>query len=111
MVTRRFTLAACLVATLVGGGFTLRAQGGKPEATSLSGKPLYPPTPIPNQARLEKDLQDAQAVADPSSADAMIWIGRRLGYLWRYQDAIAQFTPNRWHRPFHSNTDGSLAYQ
>jgi len=26
-------------------------------------------------------------------------------------DAIAQFAPNRWHRPFYSNTDGSLAYQ
>ena len=26
-------------------------------------------------------------------------------------DAIKQFTPNRWHRPFHLNTDGSLAFQ
>jgi tetratricopeptide (TPR) repeat protein len=70
----------------------LDAQGRKPEATSLGGKPLYPPTPIPNQARLEKDLQEALAAADPTTADAMIWIGRRYGYLWRYQDAISQFT-------------------
>jgi tetratricopeptide (TPR) repeat protein len=70
----------------------LLAQSGKPEATSLAGKALFPPSPIPNQAKLEEDLQEAQSAASPSSADAMIWIGRRLGYLWRYQDAIAQFT-------------------
>jgi tetratricopeptide (TPR) repeat protein len=81
-------VAAVVVCAAVG----LLAQSGKPEATSLSGKPLYPPSPIPNQAKLEKDLQEAQSVANPATADAMIWIGRRLGYLWRYQDAIAQFT-------------------
>jgi tetratricopeptide (TPR) repeat protein len=63
-----------------------------PEATSLTGKPLYPPDPIPNRERLEKDLQDAQSVADPTTAEAMIWLGRRQAYLWRYQDAIATFT-------------------
>lgn len=73
-------------------GLGLLAQSGKPEATSLAGKALFPPSPIPNQAKLEEDLQEAQSAASPSSADAMIWIGRRLGYLWRYQDAIAQFT-------------------
>ena len=77
-------------------GVALLAQAGMPEATSLFGKPLSPPSPIPNQAKLEKDLQDAQSVADTSSADAMIWIGRRLGYLWRYQDAIA--TVHQGHR-------------
>jgi tetratricopeptide (TPR) repeat protein len=71
---------------------TAAAQARKPEATSLNGKALFPPSPIPNQARLEKDLQEAQSVANPATADAMVWIGRRLGYLWRYQDAIAQFT-------------------
>jgi tetratricopeptide (TPR) repeat protein len=73
-------------------GMTLHAQTARPEATSLSGRPLFPPTPIPNQAKLEKDLQEAQSVANTTTAEAMIWIGRRLGYLWRYQDAIAQFT-------------------
>lgn len=73
-------------------GMTLQAQTRKPEATSLSGRALYPPTPIPNQAKLEKDLQEAQSVANTTTAEAMIWIGRRLGYLWRYQDAIAEFT-------------------
>ena len=82
-----------MVAAVIGGAWVaVAAQAGKPEATSLSGMPLYPPSPIPNQAKLEKDLQEAQSAANPTSADAMIWIGRRLGYLWRYQDAIAQFT-------------------
>ena len=92
MVTRRVRLGLYVLATVVAAGLVLQAQTGKPEATSLSGKPLYPPNPIPNQAKLEKDLQDAQAAPNQASADAMIWVGRRLGYLWRYQDAIAQFT-------------------
>jgi tetratricopeptide (TPR) repeat protein len=70
----------------------VQAQTGKPEATSLAGKPLYPPNPIPNREKLEKDLQEAQSVANPTTAEALIWIGRRQAYLWRYQDAIATFT-------------------
>ena len=31
-------------------------------------------------------------VADYLPADAIIWVGRRLGYLWRYQDAIQMFS-------------------
>jgi len=65
----------------------------KPEATSLSGKPLVP-IALPNRAKLEADLAQAEKdlAAKPNDADAMIWVGRRLGYLWRYQDAIAMFT-------------------
>ena len=92
MVTRRMRLGLWMLAPIVGAALVLHAQGGKPEATSLAGTPLYPPKPIPNQVKLEKDLQEAQAAPNQSSADSMIWVGRRLGYLWRYQDAIAQFT-------------------
>jgi tetratricopeptide (TPR) repeat protein len=82
-----------VVATVIGSAWVgVQAQAGNPEATSLSGRPLFPPSPIPNQAKLEQDLKDAQSVADTTTADAMIWVGRRLGYLWRYQDAIAQFS-------------------
>ena len=65
----------------------------KPEATSLSGKPLVP-IELPNRAKLEADLTQAEKdlAANPKSVDAMIWVGRRLGYLWRYQDAIAMFS-------------------
>ena len=86
---KRIVLAILTTALAVGG---VQAQTGKPEATSLAGKALYPPNPIPNREKLEKDLQEAQSVANPTTAEALIWIGRRQAYLWRYQDAIATFT-------------------
>lgn len=71
------------------------AQQSTPEATSLSGKPLSstPPTGE-TKARLEADLAKAQADydRDPSSADAAIWLGRRLAYLGRFRDAIDVYT-------------------
>jgi len=68
------------------------ATQGEPEALSLSGRPLYPPDPIPNREKLEGDLREAQSVADPTTAEAMIWLGRRQAYLWRFRDAIATFS-------------------
>ena len=66
-----------------------------PEATSLLGKPLIPP-PLPDEvrARLEADLTAARAALEraPDDGDSLIWVGRRLGYLGRYRDAIAVFT-------------------
>src|SRR5215217_8469033 len=66
-----------------------------PEATSLAGKPLFsvPPTGD-TKVRLESDLAKAQADydRDPSSADAAIWLGRRLAYLGRFRDAIDVYT-------------------
>jgi tetratricopeptide (TPR) repeat protein len=66
----------------------------KPEATSLSGKPLLIPATIANQQKLEGDLAQAQKTlaANPKDAEAIIWVGRRYGYLWRFNDAIATFT-------------------
>src|SRR5918993_4864366 len=71
----------------------LTAALQKPEATSLSGKPLYP-IELPNRQKLEADLAQAQTdlAARPNDADAIIWVGRRYGYLWQYQDAIATFS-------------------
>ena len=65
-----------------------------PEATSVLGKPLYRPATIPNQQKLEADLAQAEKdlAARPNDAEAMIWVGRRLGYLWRFNDAIAMFS-------------------
>ncbi|MEP6906668.1 MAG: hypothetical protein ABI858_01615, partial [Pseudoxanthomonas sp.] len=61
---------------------------------SLSGKSLLPPDPIPNQSKLQDDLTSARATleANPEDPEAMIWVGRRLGYLWRYQEAIDVFS-------------------
>lgn len=41
-------------------------------------------------ANMESALADHEA--DPHDADALIWYGRRLGYLQQYRDAIAVFT-------------------
>ena len=70
-----------------------QAPTTKPEATSLAGKPLYP-IELADRAKLEADLAQAEKelAARPNDADAIIWVGRRLGYLWRYQDAIAMFS-------------------
>jgi len=64
------------------------------EATSFHGEPLARPTlSAEAQATQERLLAEAQAAltANPNDADAAIWVGRRLGYLGRYRDAIAAF--------------------
>jgi tetratricopeptide (TPR) repeat protein len=65
------------------------------EATSLLGTPLVPP-PLPDSvhARYAERLREAEAALarDPRSADAAIWVGRRLAYLGRYRAAIDTFT-------------------
>ena len=65
------------------------------QATSLLGKPLIP-TPPSAEARapLEKNLAAARAEYEKNadSADAIIWLGRRLAYLGRYRDAIEVFS-------------------
>jgi tetratricopeptide (TPR) repeat protein len=65
-----------------------------PEATSLAGKPLMIPATIPDQQKLEANLAQAERTlaANPKDPEALIWVGRRLGYLWRYNDAIARFS-------------------
>lgn len=71
------------------------AAAPEPEARSLTGAPLYAPELAPDtRARLESDLARAQADYDaaPTDADAIIWLGRRLGYLGRYRDAIDVFS-------------------
>lgn len=46
------------------------------------------------QARQLQQLAEAEAAleANPNSADALIWVGRRQAYLARYDDAIRTFT-------------------
>lgn len=68
-------------------------QAPAPEATSLLGTPLVPMA-LANREQLEANLAEAEDALrkDPDSAEALIWVGRRQGYLWRYRDAIATFT-------------------
>ena len=60
------------------------------EATSLLGAPLQRPALSPTaRRRLELDLESARlALADAPSEQRTIWVGRRLGYRGRYDEAI-----------------------
>ena len=66
----------------------------KPEATSLLGKPLFPPALAADaQAKMEAERAAAfsRASAEPS-AENIIWLGRRTAYLGRFREAIGVFT-------------------
>lgn len=63
-----------------------------PEAFSLFGEPLYPLTfAAAEQAKLDSNLLRAQRelATQPNDPERIIWVARRLGYLWRYQEALA----------------------
>lgn len=67
---------------------------GSAEATSLLGKPLTrPPIPADQRNALETNLDAAQASFDQNpTEDNTVWLGRRLAYLGRFNDAVAVFT-------------------
>jgi len=66
-----------------------------PEVTSLIGVPLYRPL-LSDERRTALEANLASAAADYSAAprdeDAIVWYGRRLAYLSRYNDAIAVYS-------------------
>ncbi len=79
-------------------GVAVAAENDTPENVvrmSLIGTTLREPDWSPEtKARLEKDLEIAHAVmlVAPERENSYIWLGRRLGYLVRYQEAIDVFT-------------------
>jgi tetratricopeptide (TPR) repeat protein len=87
---RTRTLAALVCAVVLAQPVSSQQQ---PEATSVSGKPLFRIT-LSDQQKLEANLAQAESdlAARPNDADAIIWAGRRLAYLWRYRDAIAMYS-------------------
>lgn len=50
-----------------------------PEATSLSGTPLYVPATLPNRQKLDADLEQAlkTLASSPNDPESLIWVGRR----------------------------------
>jgi tetratricopeptide (TPR) repeat protein len=71
------------------------AHGPQPEARAVDGRQLWPPPMTPQvQSKREADLAAAREAlaAEPADADALIWVGRRLGYLGRFRAAIDTFT-------------------
>lgn len=84
-------LLLCFTAVVV----TTPASGPEAEATSLLGKELRPPAPPPTfAAEQEKTIEALRARLreDPADPDALLWLGRRLGYLGRYREAVTVFT-------------------
>lgn len=84
-----------LVAAFVSAAPVLTRAQAKPEATSLSGKPLYPmELSAETRKPLEANLAQAEAEyrKNPKSEEAIIWLGRRQAYVWRYRDAIDTFS-------------------
>ena len=60
----------------------------EPEARSVTGRPLVPmELPAAERAKFEANLKAAEEelAKNPGSADALIWVGRRQGYLWQYK--------------------------
>jgi len=65
------------------------------EALSLDGRELFSPSYTPEQLaerlpRLEQALE--KHLAAPEDVDALIWYGRRLGYLGRFRESIEVFS-------------------
>jgi tetratricopeptide (TPR) repeat protein len=88
-------LAGAMMLLAIALGASVSGQE-KPEATSLDGKPLYRDPLITAEQRpeLEENLKKAEEdyARDPKNADHIIWLGRRLGYLHRYHEAVDAFT-------------------
>ncbi len=65
------------------------------EALSIGGAPLVAP-PLADAVRIARERELAAAQADararPADPEPLLWVGRRLGYLGRFRDAIASFT-------------------
>ncbi|WP_022697429.1 tetratricopeptide repeat protein [Euryhalocaulis caribicus] len=71
------------------------AHSAQAEGQTLLGTALRDPGfPAEVQERLETDLEIARARMEiaPDREDSFIWLGRRLGYLGRYEEAVAVFS-------------------
>jgi tetratricopeptide (TPR) repeat protein len=94
MSTWRFSMLSLFVVTAFCRFSNAAAQeytSRIPEAYSFFKKPLYPIALAPEEkANLDSNLARAQAEyeKDPTDPERIIWLGRRLAYLWRYRDAI-----------------------
>ena len=64
------------------------------ECVSLLGRPLHAHTGSTQTQKLKADLAAARGALaeDPTDPERIVWVGRRLGYLWRIHDAIDVFT-------------------
>lgn len=90
MATRRLLV---LFVLLLGACQTPLPTGA--EAWSLAGEPLFPPKLSPELlTSRERNLAAArqEQYAHQDDRDVAIWVGRRLGYLGRYREAIEVYS-------------------
>lgn len=82
--------AFCCAATAAPYGFS----PSLPQLISPLGRPLFGPPPTADRAKLENDLAEARArrAEKPDDPERIVWVGRRLGYLWRMNEAIDVFS-------------------
>jgi tetratricopeptide (TPR) repeat protein len=76
-------------------GTAVQPAAAKPEAMSLLGKPLYAIQLAPEAKKTaEANLQRAREefAKSPDSADAIVWLGRRLAVAGYVREAIDTFT-------------------
>jgi tetratricopeptide (TPR) repeat protein len=95
MKTSLGALTAILLLTGCVRGQSDPARGVEYEAISLLGDTLRRPRlDSATQARMQSQLAAARVelAARPNDPDALIWVGRRLGYLGRYAAAIETFS-------------------
>lgn len=91
LIARSLPATAVLLAMMS----AVPASCASSQTRSLDGRVLdAPPMDGDRRSALERDLASARqfAAASPNDEDAAIWVGRRLGYLGRYQEAIAWYS-------------------
>lgn len=72
-----------------------REEVAWPEAFALDGTPRLRPS-LPEGVRQQRERELDAAISAlrkaPDSLDAIVWVGRRLGYLGQFRDAVDNFT-------------------
>ena len=95
-------LALMAIVPAAWGGCSAPGPAFQPEAHSLLGTPLYAPA-LPEDVLLERSAQLTEAhriyLIDPANENSIIWFGRRLAYLGRYNEAVEVFTEGLSHHP------------
>lgn len=76
-------------------GAVAATEKSQPAAYALNGRPLYPP-PEPEASRQRKDsllaIAEANFRTKPNDLENIIWYGRRMAYLSRYDEAMEIYT-------------------
>lgn len=91
----RLSSYLAVLSLAIGGTGAHMALADENISETLIGTPITAPAwSEETKARLEKDLEIAQAVMEiaPEREDSHIWLGRRLGYLARNGEAVDVFT-------------------